>query len=77
MAGMVDRVRGRALAGIQSAPPVTQSRDGSLSLDEWASYFSFGGLQYPLIQTTLGSVDKERIVGNSIASLQGVARCSR
>lgn len=73
MAGMVERVRGRALAPSVSSSPVEQARDMSLSLDEWASYFSFGGLQYPLIQTTLGSVDKERIVGNAIASLQGVS----
>jgi hypothetical protein len=68
---MVDRVRGRALSGRDA--PAASMRDMSLSLDEWASFFSFGGLQYPLIQTTLGSVDKERIVGNAIASLQGVS----
>lgn len=73
MAGMVERVRGRALAPSVSSSPAAAARDMSLSLDEWASYFSFGGLQYPLIQTTLGSVDKERIVGNAIASLQGVS----
>jgi hypothetical protein len=71
VAGMVERVRGRVLGG--RAAPAPSMRDMSLSLDEWASYFSFGGLQYPLIQTTLGSVDKERIVGNAIASLQGVS----
>src|SRR5580704_1004505 len=70
VAGMVDRGRGKALTG-RVIPP--SSRDMSLSLDEWASFFSFGGLTYPLIQTTLGSVDKERIVGNAIASLQGVS----
>ena len=75
MAGMVERVRDRALLHGRVGYPgtVPSQRDGSLSLDEWASYFSFGGLQYPLIQTTLGSVDKERIVGNAIASLQGVS----
>ena len=71
MASMVERVRGRAVTG--GRVDTAASRDMSLSLDEWASYFSFGGLQYPLIQTTLGSVDKERIVGNAIASLQGVS----
>jgi hypothetical protein len=73
MAGsMVDRVRGRAASLYGSTEPVA-SRDGTLSLDQWASYFSFGGLTYPLIQTTLGSVDKERIVGNAIAAFQGVS----
>jgi phage portal protein BeeE len=71
---MVDRVRGRVSGGrIDTPASAPSTRDMSLSLDEWASYFSFGGLQYPLIQTTLGSVDKERIVGNAIASLQGVS----
>lgn len=78
MAGMVDRVRGRAASLYGTGQPQVlegrvASRDGSLSLDEWAAYFSFGGLTYPLIQTTLGSVDKERIVGNAIAAFQGVS----
>ena len=73
MAGsMVDRVRGRVMNN-GSGPPVMSGRDMSLQLDEWASYFSFGGLSYPLVQTTMGSVDKERIVGSSVASLQGVS----
>ena len=73
MAGMVDRVRDRALLRGHVEYPQAGTRDMTLSLDEWASYFSFGGLTYPLIQTTLGSVDKERIVGNAVASLQGVS----
>lgn len=78
MAGMMDRVRGRAAslyADRGSSTPAGQlsMRDMSISLDEWASYFSFGGLTYPLIQTTLGSVDKERIVGNAIAAFEGVS----
>jgi portal protein len=48
-------------------------RDMSIALDEWAAYFSFGGLTYPLIQTTMGSVDKERIAGNAVAAFQGVS----
>jgi len=70
---MVERVRGRVTGGRIDTPASASGRDMSLSLDEWASYFSFGGLTYPLLQTTLGSVDKERIVGNAIASLQGVS----
>jgi phage portal protein BeeE len=77
VAGMVDRVRGRAasLYGTRGDTPASQvsMRDMSISLDEWASYFSFGGLTYPLIQTTMGSVDKERIVGNAIAAFEGVS----
>ena len=73
MAGsMVDRVRGRVM-GSSGSTPAPSMRDMSLQLDEWASYFQFGGLSYPLVQTTMGSVDKERIVGSSVASLQGVS----
>jgi phage portal protein BeeE len=77
--GMVDRVRGRAASLYGSTGHVPggertpSMRDMSVSLDEWASYFSFGGLTYPLIQTTLGSVDKERIVGNAVAAFEGVS----
>ena len=73
--GMVDRVRGRAasLNGNTGSAAAPSMRDMSIALDEWASYFSFGGLTYPLIQTTMGSVDKERIAGNAIAAFQGVS----
>lgn len=74
MAGsMVDRVRGRVRGRVAEVAPQTSMRDMSLQLDEWASFFQFGGLTYPLVQTTMGSVDKERIVGSSVASLQGVS----
>lgn len=73
--GMVDRVRGRAasLNGNTGSAAAPSMRDMSIALDEWAAYFSFGGLTYPLIQTTMGSVDKERIAGNAIAAFQGVS----
>lgn len=36
-------------------------RPTNLSLDEYASWFSFGGNQYPLLQTTYSQIDQERI----------------
>ncbi|MEU0040238.1 phage portal protein [Streptomyces sp. NPDC006333] len=37
------------------------ARPQNLSFDEYASWFSFGGSQYPLLQTTYSQVDQERI----------------
>lgn len=36
-------------------------RPQNLSLDEYASWFSFGGVQYPFIQQTMSQVDREQI----------------
>jgi Phage portal protein len=36
-------------------------RPQNLSLDEYASWFGYGGTEYPLLQTTYGQVDQERI----------------
>ena len=66
--GLVDRVsrevalRGRASVG---------QRDTTLSVDEWASLFEFGGLAYPLIQTTMGNIKEERLVGSTIPTMKG------
>jgi phage portal protein BeeE len=38
--------------------------------DDMEEYFSFGGNSYPLLQTTMGSVDEERIVGTSNAGFK-------
>jgi hypothetical protein len=38
-----------------------RGRPQDLSLDEYASFFTFGGVQYPVLQTTLGQLDQERI----------------
>jgi phage portal protein BeeE len=61
---LVDRVS-RELA------KTTQSRDGSLSLDDYASFFAYGGITYPLLQTTMGSVDEERIMGSAVGAMKG------
>jgi hypothetical protein len=34
-------------------------------MDDYASWFSYGGLQYPLLQTTYNSLDQERIAVNA------------
>lgn len=56
--GLLDRVNKRAgsLQGSRAGSP-----KASLSLDEYASWFSYGGLQYPLMQTTYSTLDQERI----------------
>jgi len=40
----------------------------SLSLSDWADYFSFGGNTYPLLQTTMGTVDEEKIAATANAA---------
>src|SRR6266567_5170134 len=37
------------------------SRPKNLSLDEYASWFSYGGTNYPMLQTTYSTLDQERI----------------
>jgi hypothetical protein len=61
--GVVDRINGRLAK--------SQSRDLSLSIDAYAQFFQFGGITYPLLQTTMGSVDRERIVGSAVGAHQG------
>jgi phage portal protein BeeE len=49
--GLLDRI---------AAQRVTP-RPQNLSVDEYASWFSFGGTQYPLLQTTYSQLDQERV----------------
>ena len=58
MPGVLDRVN-RRFAASQGRP------QAQLSMDEYASWFSYGGLQYPLLQTTYNSLDQERIAANA------------
>lgn len=62
--GVLDRVN-RAHAARRGRRGATIP---SLSLDEWASFFSFGGLDYPIVQTTMGSIDEERIAATAAAA---------
>lgn len=54
--GLASRVSA-ALAAQRAAP----SSRSELSMDDYAAYFNFAGMSYPVIQTTLGSVDRERV----------------
>ena len=53
--GLLDRVNSA----------VATSRPKALSLDEYAGWFSYGGTQYPLLQTTYSQLDQERIAWNT------------
>lgn len=66
--GVLERVNARMAKRGLAAP---SSRDMSLNIDEWSALFEFGGLTYPLIQTTMGNVKEERIVGSTIAAHHG------
>jgi hypothetical protein len=45
-------------------------RDGQLSLNDWADYFTFGGNTYPFVQTTMGQVDRESVGVTSVAGFK-------
>ncbi len=47
---------------------VVEKRDGGLTWDDYQSFFSFGGLNYPILQTSMGSVDNEKIVQSATAA---------
>jgi phage portal protein BeeE len=54
--GLLDRIGSRVAA----RQPRRRSMD-SLDIDDYANFFNFAGLSYPVIQTTLGSIDRERV----------------
>lgn len=64
---LVDRVNQRALA-LRGERAVQTGGADPLTLYDWASYFSYAGVAYPLIQTTMGSVDNERIPITSVVA---------
>lgn len=39
----------------------TSQRDDPLGLDQWAQYFGYGGLDYPIVTTTMGNIDEEAV----------------
>lgn len=53
--GLLDRINAARSAGRVAA------RDDPLGLDQWASYFGFGGLDYPIVTTTMGNIDEEAV----------------
>lgn len=56
---------------ISSGLAELRHRDGQLSLNDWAEYFTFGGNQYPVMQTTMGRVDQESVGATSVAGFKG------
>lgn len=63
MSSVLDRVSARFAARTGSG-----ARPRNLSMDDYASWFSFGGLGYPLLQTTMNSLDEERIAQTAAAA---------
>lgn len=48
-------------------------RASLLSWDDWSDYFTFGGNTYPVVQTTMGSVDQESVPGSHVGAYKGNA----
>jgi len=61
---LVDRVSS-GLAGLRNRG------SSRLSFDDLAEYFTFGGVGYPLVQTTMASTDREQVGATSVAALSG------
>jgi phage portal protein BeeE len=58
---------------ISSGLAQLRHRDASsrFSFDDLAEYLSFGGVGYPIVQTTMASVDREQVGATSVAALSG------
>ena len=55
----------------QVAPRSSQQRAvDPLSMDDWAQFFTFAGVGYPVVQTTMGSLNRERIVRSAVAAYE-------
>lgn len=62
--GLLERIEAARAASRAS------QRDGPLGLDEWASYFGFGGLDYPIVQTSMGNIDEEAVALTTAAAVK-------
>src|SRR5215467_9181558 len=62
MAGVLERVSARYAASR------VRNSTSALSWDQWQDYFTFGGFGYPLIQTTMGSLDREKVAASAVAA---------
>jgi hypothetical protein len=60
--GLLERVSSQVARSPVAARPL------NLSLDEYASWFSYGGANYPLLQTTYSGIDQERIAWTADAA---------
>ncbi|MFJ4551088.1 phage portal protein [Streptomyces sp. NPDC088817] len=62
--GLLDRVSAAMGSG-------ARRRDSApLGLDEWAQFFTFGGLNYPMVQTTMNAINEEQIALTSSAAFK-------
>lgn len=54
---LYERLAARSsLVGASSRGPAAP-----LAVDEWASWFDFNGLSYPMLQTSMGQIDREKL----------------
>ncbi|BBB01068.1 hypothetical protein RVR_8310 [Actinacidiphila reveromycinica] len=60
--GLLERIEA------QRAAARTGSRDAPLDLNQWAQYFGFGGLDYPIVQTTMNTIDQEAVALTTAAA---------
>lgn len=56
---------------INSGLAELRHRDSQLSINDWADYFSFGGNTYPVVQTSMGQIDRESVGATSVAGFKG------
>jgi len=54
----------------QRAAARVSQRDDPLGLDQWASYFGFGGLDYPIVQTTMNTINEEAVALTASAAIK-------
>lgn len=67
MAGVLARVE--AAYALRSAR--TRSGGDGLSWDQFQQFFSFNGVDYPLIQTTMGGLNREKVPASAIGAYKG------
>ncbi|MFJ9114474.1 phage portal protein [Streptomyces sp. NPDC102394] len=51
-----------------NAAVAPRQRDAALGLDEWAQFFTFDGITYPMVQTSMSSIDEEQIAFTTSAA---------
>ena len=68
-----------ALPKITTAAPARKTRaDGSITFDDWLGYhsFNFGGLEYPLLNTTLTASPQAEIQPNLMGLGEGAFKAN-
>lgn len=64
----------RRLLGLQRATGGVDEQRSTLTLDDWANFFSFNGSTFPLLNTSYGQLDEESIGAtlNQVAKSNGI-----